>query len=176
MKILLCLLLLSLFISEPVWKPETSEITFSIKHALGSKAKGSFKLYEAYIQFNPEAPEKSKISATVRAESFFTDNSARDRHIKGKKYFDAEHYPFINLTLLTCKALGNDQFSGNFILKIKSTEKKVSFPFTCKKNNNKAVFAANFKLNRLDYDIGESSFMLKDTATVQILVTTKLAE
>jgi len=155
------------------WKATSSSITFSIKHAMGSTANGTFGNLNSDINFNPSKLNEAKIVATIDAVTFNTGNTSRDKTLKGKEYFDVEKYPKITMNLLKVAAISASNFSGTFALTIKNTTKEITVPFTFTQNGTTALFKGEFTINRLDYKVGESSWLLGDDATVKITLNVK---
>jgi len=167
---LISAIMLMLPLSE--WKVETSTISFTIKHAMGATAKGTFGGLKAAINFDETHPELAKISASIATSTFNTNNGLRDKAVKGKDYFDVVTHPSIKMDLLNCRKLSTNTFLGSFKLTIKGKEKNLSFPFTFSRNNNKGLFSAQFTINRLAFGVGTSSWLLGDSAKVAISIQT----
>jgi polyisoprenoid-binding protein YceI len=56
---------------------------------------------------------------------------------------------------------------------IKGVSKEIRFPFTQKPKNGGYLFEGEFKLNRLDFGVGEKSFSLADELTVELSIFAK---
>jgi polyisoprenoid-binding protein YceI len=62
-------------------------------------------------------------------------------------------------------------FKGIFALTIKGTTKMVPVVFSFTEIADKAKFTGSFTINRLDFKVGSSSFILSDDVTINIEVT-----
>ena len=71
-----------------------STVGFSIRH-LVSRTSGRFNQFSGTIDFDPAAPEKMMIQATIQAQSIDTGNNRRDDHLRGADFFEVETYPTI---------------------------------------------------------------------------------
>lgn len=113
-------------------------------------------------------PKNSVFDVTLEVKTLFTDNTKRDKHLKSADYFDAEKYPLIKFRSSSVLKLasGGYEMVGN--LTIKQTTKTITFPFTFTENGSTGLFKGSFQINRLDYGIGESSWMLKNDVLVEI--------
>jgi polyisoprenoid-binding protein YceI len=151
------------------WMVTSSAVTFKIKNA-GFTVDGKFGTVTAKIQFDPSKSYNNSIEATVNAASINTGNSSRDGHLKKKDYFDVEKYPTITLKATTFSKESNGGFKGFFKLSIKDKTKDVVIPFTFTENADKSAFKGSFKINRLDFGVGEKSMILSDNATIEITV------
>jgi len=123
---------------------------------------------QANVQFNPANLASSNIEASVDVNTINTDNSSRDDHLKSDEFFDAAHFPKIAIKSVSFKHKSGNNYTGQFNLTIKGKTKLLEIPFTITEKGNALAFKGSFKLNRLDYGIGESSMILSDDVTVNI--------
>lgn len=144
-----------------------SAITFQIKN-LGINTVGTIGGLKADIQFNPVDLASGTIDASVDVNTINTDNDSRDDHLKSEDYFDAEHFPKITMKSVSFIHKRGINYIGRFNLTIKGKTKLVEMLFTYTENGNTAVFSGNFKLNRLDFGIGESSMILSNDVIINI--------
>lgn len=75
--------------------PAHSIASFSIKHMMIAKVHGSFQKLSGELIYDPEAPEKSQIEASIDVSSINTNESQRDAHLKSADFFDVEKFPQI---------------------------------------------------------------------------------
>jgi polyisoprenoid-binding protein YceI len=143
-----------------------SKITFVIKNA-GFNVNGSFSGLKANIETENKKP--SKITATIDANTINTNNRSRDKHLRKDDYFDVVKYPFIKMQSVNITPASATQFSATFELTIKNVTKNIQLPFTYKND----IFEGSFTINRLDYGVGESSWILSNDVTVKIYVKTQ---
>lgn len=144
-----------------------SAITFQVKN-LGINTTGTIGGLQANIHFNPANLSSGSIEASVETNTINTDNTGRDEHLKSDAYFDAARYPKITMKSALLKHKSGNNYTGQFILTIKGKEKILEIPFSCVQTGNAMTFKGAFKLNRLDFDIGESSMILANEVTVNI--------
>lgn len=152
------------------WSPTTASVVFYIKNA-GVEVDGSFSGLRATVNFDPDDLANSKISASVAVNTIKTGIDLRNKHLKGKPYFYAEKYPRISMESVSFTKNGS-KFTGQFKLTIRDVTKTVSIPFTFTESNGKGVFSGELELNRLDYNVGSSSWTLADDVKVKILLNT----
>jgi polyisoprenoid-binding protein YceI len=79
------------------WKadPVHSEIAFSVRHLMVSKARGRFTGYDVTI-VTSEDPLGSSIAATIDLTSIDTGNEPRDNHLRSADYLEVERYPTLS--------------------------------------------------------------------------------
>jgi polyisoprenoid-binding protein YceI len=164
--ILILLLVTSAFAQKTVTK---SSIKFQIKN-LGINTGGIISGLQANIQFDPAQIAASSIEASVATNTINTDNDKRDEHLKSDEYFDATRYPKITMKSVSLKHKSGDNYSGQFDVTIKDKTKRFEVPFTYKETGNTAVITGSFKLNRLDFGVGSSSFVLGNDVVATITV------
>lgn len=156
--------------SQMQWKvkEDASEVRFKIKN-FGVWVEGSFGGLKADINFDPSSPEKGAITASVEVNTINTGINSRDSHLKKEEYFDAEKYPKITIKSTSITKEG-DQFILHGKLTMKATTKDISFSFVFGEVEGKAVFRAEFEINRNDYGIGGSGGPMGDTVKLTLSV------
>jgi polyisoprenoid-binding protein YceI len=167
----LCLLLVLVgFTQNQQWAIVSSNVTFKIKNA-GFTVDGKFGSVTGSIQFDATKTSGNKIEASIDANTIDTDNSTRNGHLKKEEYFFVEKFPKISMSATTITKEANGQFKGLFTLSIKGISKVVPVLFTVIEQQGKTKFAGSFPINRLDYTVGSSSFILSDDVVISIDVT-----
>ena len=152
------------------WVIVSSNTSFKIKNA-GFTVNGKFSGLTSTIQFDATKNSSNKIEASIDANTINTDNSTRDGHLKKEEYFSVEKFPKINMSATSITKESDGKFKGLFTLTIKGISKIIPVLFSFTEQDGKAKFTGNFSINRLDYKVGSSSFLLSDDVTVNIDVT-----
>ena len=171
-KIVFLVLFSLLYMSKLAQAQKTgASVSFTIKHALGATAKGSFKGFTGNVVFDPQNLSQASIKASVDARTIDTGLGIRDKTLKGEAYFDTEKYPGISMVLTRLeKGLKENEFTGYFNLTIKKTTKNVKIPFAFVQTGATYQLRSTFDINRLDYQVGDKSSLLGDVATVSITI------
>jgi polyisoprenoid-binding protein YceI len=144
-----------------------SAITFKIKN-LGVEVDGTLGGLQTTIHFNPGNLAAASFDASIDVKTLTTDNSLRDGHLKSDEFFDETHYPKILLKSISIKHRSGNKYTGEFNLTIKNKTKTVEIPFTYIAKGALSDFVGNFKINRLDYGVGDSSVTLSNEVTISI--------
>ncbi len=76
------------------------------------------------------------------------------------------------MTSSSITSKGGNKFIGKFNVKIKGITKVVNVPFTYSESNGKGRFIGSFSLNRLNFGVGASSWMLDDNVKVKLTLST----
>jgi polyisoprenoid-binding protein YceI len=74
-----------------------SSVSFVVRHLMVSKVRGKFSKFSGTIQV-AEAPEDSKVQATIEAASIDTGDPNRDAHVRSSEFLDVENYPTITFS------------------------------------------------------------------------------
>ncbi|WP_448701756.1 YceI family protein [Mucilaginibacter sp. AW1-3] len=148
-----------------------SSVTYQIKN-MGFTTNGKFGGVEATILFDKAQLATSSIEASVAVKTINSDDDMRDEHLRKEGFFDADHYPKITLKSVSFKQTGSNNYTGDFDLTIKGKTKRIQLPFTYVPKGNIATFTGSFKLNRLDFGVGDTSVVLSNEVTVFLNVET----
>ena len=169
-------IILALFLSganvlftQTQWKVTKSSIDFKIKNA-GFTVDGSFGGLTSSIKFDGNNYLKAFIEASVDVNTINTGIDLRNMHLKKEEYFNATGFPKINLKSTSFTKEKDGTFKGVFKLTMKGVTKDVVIPFLYTESGITASIKASFKINRRDYNVGESSWTMSDDVTINLLV------
>lgn len=129
---------------------------------------GSFKLLDAKIIFDKVNMNGNSVSATVDPNSISTGIGMRDSHLKKEEYFDTKQFSKITMKATLFSRERDGSFKGFFKVTIKNTTVDIPIAFTFVEKDNQGEFKSEFTLNRLDFNVGESSMILSDNVTVNL--------
>lgn len=148
-----------------------SKVHFIIRN-FGINTGGQFTGIKGNIAFDKNNLNASSFNITVDVFTIDTDNSRRDKHLVTADYFDAAKYSTIRIKgKPVAGTAGGYIFKGE--LTIKAVSKPVEFPFSVKLLQQGFLFEGEFEINRLDYQIGETSNTLSDNVKVELKVMAK---
>ena len=93
------------------WKldPTHSTVSFTVKHLMISKVRGSFDSFDVTI-VTADDPNNT-IEAVIDVASVNTGQDARDNHLRTGDFFLAEEYPKMTFVSTSLKDDGNDEFT-----------------------------------------------------------------
>ena len=140
-----------------VLDPSHSEVTFSVRHMMISKVRGSFGVKSATL-VAPENPLDAKVTASVDVASVDTNDEGRDGHLRSPDFFDAETFPTMEFVSTGARVESGDFFIDGD-LTIRGTTKPVSFEFEFggfgqdPYGNYKAGASATTTINREDFGL-----------------------
>ncbi|MEL6671455.1 MAG: YceI family protein [Bacteroidota bacterium] len=150
----------------PSWniQADQTKVDFVIKNA-GLNVDGNFSEVKAEIRFAPDQLSTSKISAFIQVKSVSTGIGMRDKSLKDTDYFDAEKFPqmtFVSTSIRKAKS----GYIASGKLTIKGVSKNVEIPFQF----DNEVFSGKLTLDRLDYGVGSSSWIMGDEVKISLRV------
>jgi len=143
-----------------------SSVTFKIKNA-GITVDGTFKTFEAHIDYNESAKAPSSIKASIKTESIDTGIEGRDKHLRKEEYFNVATFPTITFESTQILKTTTGTFIAEGKLTMKGVKKDIRIPFTY----TNGVFGGTVTFNRLDYGIGGGSLIMGNDVEVFLKVT-----
>lgn len=158
-----------LFAQSFVFQDELSTVTFSIRN-FGTTVEGEFHRLSGEFYLDEQDVSRSHFDASVEAGSIDTGIGLRDKHLRQKNYFDAEHFPKLRIASTKIVKASHGGWRAQAQVTIKGVTKDLLIEFTIQENGSSRVFAAEFTLNRIDFNVGDSSFTLADLVTVHLRV------
>ena len=142
-----------------VWNidPVHSAVTFSVRHMMVSKVRGSFKQFSGQITVG-EAIEDSKVTASIVASSVDTGNEQRDGHLRSADFFNTESAETFEFVSKSVSAKGDDWVvAGDLTVNGVTKPVDLAVEFTGVgpdgQGGQKAGFEATTTLDRKDYGI-----------------------
>lgn len=167
LKLIIIFCLTFLIVSAQEQSESSPTVMFKIKN-MGFNVDGSFTNVKISTNFNSDNLASSYINGTIKVSSIDTDNKKRDKHLRNKDYFEAEKYGTIQLTSTKIEKTTTNKYLLSAKLTIKKTTKTITIPVEVTETENLISIKSNFSVNRLDYDVGESSWVLSDTVKLKI--------
>lgn len=86
-----------------VLDPAHSEVTFSVRHMMISKVRGTFGVKSATL-VAPENPLETTVQASVDVTSVDTKDEGRDQHLRSADFFDTENFPTMDFVSTGARA------------------------------------------------------------------------
>jgi len=134
-----------------------SEITFSVKHLVISKVRGSFTRFTGEIVVEEDF-WASTATASIRSDSIDTGLAARDRDLRGHDFLDAERHPSLEFRSTGLAAAGDGwTLTGELTIAGQTRAVGLAVEFagvaTDPWGHVKAVFSATTRLNREEFGL-----------------------
>jgi polyisoprenoid-binding protein YceI len=135
-----------------------SNVTFSIRHMMVTTVRGSLKIADGTLDFDPERPEGSSVAVRIDAASIDTGAQQRDAHLRSADFLDAETFPYIEFRSLQVER-HRDDYRIHGELTIHGTTRPVTLEAELGgvvanlQGGQRAAFSAITKLNREDFGL-----------------------
>jgi polyisoprenoid-binding protein YceI len=150
-----------------IFDSELSKVTFVIKN-FGAPVKGEFHQLNGEFYLDEENISKSRFDASVDAASIDTGIGLRDKHLKREAYFDAERFPKLRIESNRIVKQSKGVWRSYALISIKGIKRETVIDFVIETSGQSRIFTAALMLNRLDFNVGESSFSLSVSVMVKI--------
>lgn len=136
--------------------PAHSSAAFTVKHLMISNVSGRFRDLSGTIVYDEQDPSRSSVTAVIKADSIWTDNDTRDKHLRSADFFEVEKFPEIRFQSTKVVKQG-DQLIATGNLTIKDVTKEVTLPFTIAKaearGKTRLGVESGTKINRYEYNV-----------------------
>jgi polyisoprenoid-binding protein YceI len=142
-------------------------VDFKIRN-LGLNVEGVFNNAKMTTNFKSEDISQWALSGSVDVKSINTDNKKRDAHLLKEDYFDADNYPEIVIEATHFKNVSKDNYEVTVNLTIKKTTKTITIPMQIIDGTDSLKLSTYFEINRRDYSVGGSSFVLSNTTKIDV--------
>ena len=136
-----------------------SQIQFSVRHMMVSKARGTFDKWSGSVNLNPEHPEQTTVEITIETDSINTKDAQRDGHLKSPDFFAVEQYPAITFKSTSVEVTGKESAKLYGDLTIRDVTKpvvlNVEYQGSAKSpwGTTNYGFSATTKINREDWGL-----------------------
>lgn len=172
MKRLFCYLLLLCFCMAFGFAQNSSSVNFVIKN-VGINVDGDFKIFTINTGFDTNGTLNS-VAGKITVASLVTGIDSRDKHLLEEDYFDSENHKFITLQSTSISKKGDNSYTVKADLSIKGITKTVNFAANVVKTNDKYKITSNFEIDRKDFKVGGSSFVMSNTVKINVIHYQKL--
>ncbi|GHF48081.1 polyisoprenoid-binding protein [Streptomyces mashuensis] len=155
------------------FEPGHTGAMFRARHMMVTHVCGTLKNIEGAVSFDPGAPERARVEATVDAGQVHTGQPQRDAHLRSADFFDVENHPTWSFTSTAIRQLSPTEFSLTGNLTIRGTTRPVTFDVTYLGQwdtpwwedgrdlgpRRRAGFTARTRLNRHDFGVSWNDTM-----------------
>lgn len=139
--------------------PTHSELLFKVKHLMITNVKGEFRKFTASYSGSGDDFDATSVRVEIEADSIFTNNEDRDKHLKSADFFDTDGFDKLIFQGKSAEKKDED----TFILRGDLTIKDVTRELTLEAEyggiakdpwgNAKAGFSLSGKINRKDWGL-----------------------
>lgn len=151
----------------------TSSIDFVISN-FGINVDGHFNSFSVVTKFNEANSELESISGSITVSSIETGIDSRDEHLLDADYFNAETYKLITIKSESITKVSDSQYKVKVSLKIKGITKQITINVDVVKVNGSHKVSSTFEIDRKDFKVGGSSFVMSKTVNINVIHYQKL--
>ncbi|SEJ11335.1 Polyisoprenoid-binding protein YceI [Cyclobacterium xiamenense] len=148
---------------------EESFIKFTIRN-LGLTVEGQFDSFTTTVDYNKAQPASSRFSATIQVISINTGINKRDDHLLQEAYFHVEKYPTITFQSTSVSSPDPSRLTVKGDLTIKGKTLPVELAVAIKEVGGKTQFSISGELDRRDFGVGGSSWVMSDDVYLNLYV------
>ncbi len=91
-----------------VLDPAHTRLGFEARHAMVSKVRGSFGIFEGTLVLDGENPANSRATVVIDASSISTGSADRDAHLRSGDFLNVEEFPTLTFTSTSVRQDGDD--------------------------------------------------------------------
>jgi polyisoprenoid-binding protein YceI len=140
--------------------PAHSVAEFKVKHMMISNVKGQFAHLSGVLVLDEKDVSKSRVEASINAESITTREPQRDAHLKSADFFHVEKHPTLSFKSTGIKQTGDGELAVTGDLTIRGVTRSVVFtvegptpPAKDPWGNMRLGLSATTKINRKDFGL-----------------------
>jgi polyisoprenoid-binding protein YceI len=154
--------------------PMHSAAHFSVRHGGISTVRGSFTKLSGTVQYDPSAPNKTVVEASIDVASIDTGVAPRDNDLRGDSFFDVAKYPVLTFKSKRVEAPGTGKLKITGDLTIHGVTREVVLdvdgPEVQKdpKGRQHMGASATTKINRKDFGVNGAAMMVGDEVPITI--------
>ncbi len=108
------------------------------------------------------------MNAKISVASIFTDSEARDEHLLESDYFNIKKYPEIVFESNAIEKITASKYLLKGFITIKGIRKRIETTLNVTTSKTTVTFLTDFSLNRRDFDVGGSSFVLSKEVNIKM--------
>ncbi|EQA38893.1 YceI-like domain protein [Leptospira inadai serovar Lyme str. 10] len=136
-----------------------TSVGFKVRHLAISNVPGTFREYSGKFAFDEKTNSVTGLEVTIQSASISTSDADRDKHLKGKDFFDASNFATISFKAIKAviKKGGVSKVDGELTIKgiTKPVVLEVKYVGSAKDpwGNTHLAFEAETKINRKDFGL-----------------------
>jgi polyisoprenoid-binding protein YceI len=163
--------------AQDTWQldPAHCSAQFSVRHLGISTVRGAFTKLTGAVQYDPAAPGKSSLAATIEATSVDTRVEMRDNDLRSPNFLDVQKYPTITFQSKKVEAAGAGKLKVTGDLTVHGVTKEVALdvdgPTPAMKDpwgNLRMGASATTKINRMDFGVSGRPGVVGDDITITL--------
>jgi polyisoprenoid-binding protein YceI len=155
--------------------PEHATLLFKLDHLGFSQLVGRFDRFDATLDFDPETPAASRLSATIDPASIDLNLPKFEKELRGPDWFDVERFPEAQFDSRDVVVTGEDTGRITGDLTLHGVTRPITLAATFNGGGDSLLtgrytlgFAATGVLSRSDFGLGAYAPAVGDAVTLEI--------
>lgn len=149
--------------AEPCWVPADTDntLSFRVGQPQGPPITGEFPQFDGRLCLNSADTEAARLHLKVDLVSVETGLPELDEALRGPMFFDTGRWPKAAFESQSIERLDRDHYykvTGKFSLRDITRTIEVPFKFIPDKKSGRARLEGSWRINRLDYGIGQGQW------------------
>jgi polyisoprenoid-binding protein YceI len=140
-----------------------------------SSFSGSFKIFQAVIDFDPDHPETGKINTSIDMTSATAGSPERDGYLPQPDWFDSQKFAAAQFVSTSIRKTGDHTYIADGTLTIKGVTQPVSLPFTLVQEGDHWRAQGKVTLLRSDFHVGTGEWASESYVKYAVDVTVNLS-
>ena len=140
----------------------------------GAAFQGSFRRWDATIDFDPNNLPASRAVVIVDMTSAATGDGARDEALPSSDWFAAKTHPRATFVSRSITRTGPNRYAAAGTLTIRGVARPVVLPFTLALTGPTAKMTGQLVLDRTTFGVGQGQWRTGSTVATQVTVNVNL--
>ncbi len=151
-----------------------SEIGF-VSRQMGVPVSGTFRNFDADVQFDPASPQKGHFRIGVDLASVALPTSDATREVVKPDWFDATRFPRAQFESTAVRSAGPAHYEIAGRLSIKGRARDVVVPVALSRSGDLTLASGELVVHRLDFLIGDGEWSDTSVVADDVRITFRLA-
>lgn len=156
------------------FEPRHTEVRFACSIGLGTQ-RGRFTRVDGEIDYEPAAPDRTKVAARVATASLTTGEPLMDETLKGSDFFNVSSFPRMSFVSRSVRATGTHTAVMNGDMTVNGITRPVNFSVSIAPEQSAATyrgkeleFVARTHVRRSAFNMTAFQSMASDDVTIEI--------
>lgn len=136
---------------------------------------GTFRRWDARIQFDPKSLATSNVTAIIDTGSATTADQTRDEALPTADWFAVQTFPRAIFSANQFKAMGGGRYQAMGTLAIRNVRRPVVLPFTLAIKDDHATMHGVLTIDRTTFGVGQGQFATGDTVATKVKIEVSLS-
>jgi len=155
----------------PAWTVNKQASKLGFSSAMNGQAfNGTFRRWNARIQFDPKALNQSSVVAVIDMGSAVTGDQTRDEALPSADWFAIAVFPRATFQANQFKDLGGGRYQAFGTLAIRNVKRPAVLPFQLVIKGNQATMRGSLTIDRRTFGVGQGQFATPDTVAANVRI------